>query len=68
MVRGLLEEDYPRAQRIRLVCDNLSTHLPAAFYESFPPAVARSLTKKIEFVYTPVHGSGLTLWRSSSRF
>ena len=61
MVRGLLEEDYPRAQRIRLVCDNLSTHSPAAFYESFPPEVARSLTKRIEFVYTPVHGSWLKM-------
>ena len=61
MVRGLLEEDYPGAERIRLVCDNLSTHSPAAFYESFPPEVARSLTKRIEFVYTPVHGSWLNM-------
>ena len=61
MVRRLLEEDYPRAERIRLVCDNLSTHSPAAFYESFPPEVARSLTKRIEFIYTPVHGSWLNM-------
>ena len=57
MVRRLLEEDYPDANKIRLVCDNLSTHSPAAFYESFPPELARSLTKRIEFCYTPVHGS-----------
>ena len=61
MVRGLLEEDYPRAERIRLVCDNLSTHSPAALYESFPPGAARSLTKRIEFCYTPVHGSWLNM-------
>lgn len=61
MVRRLLEETYPRAERIRLVCDNLSTHSPAAFYESFPPEVARSLMKRIEFVYTPVHGSWLNM-------
>jgi hypothetical protein len=61
MVRGLLEEDYRRVERIRLVCDNLSSHSPAAFYESFPPEVARSLTKRIEFVYTPVHGSWLNM-------
>jgi hypothetical protein len=61
MVRRLVEEDYPRAERIRLVCDNLSTHSPAAFYESFPPEVARSLMKRIEFVYTPVHGSWLNM-------
>ena len=48
-------------ERIRLVCDNLSSHSPAAFYESFPPEVARSLTKRIEFVYTPVHGSWLNM-------
>ena len=57
MVRRLLEEYYPQVERIRLVCDNLSTHSPAALYESFPPEVARSLTKSIEFIYTPVHGS-----------
>jgi DDE superfamily endonuclease len=61
MVRRLAQETYPRAERIRLVCDNLSTHSPAAFYESFPPEVARSLTKRIEFVYTPVHGSWLNM-------
>jgi DDE superfamily endonuclease len=61
MVLRLLEEDYPQAERIWLVCDNLSTHSPAAFYESFPPEVARSLTKRIEFIYTPVHGSWLNM-------
>lgn len=61
MVRHLAEENYPRAERIRLVCDNLSTHSAAAFYESFPPEVARSLMKRIEFVYTPVHGSWLNM-------
>jgi hypothetical protein len=56
-VRRLAEEDYPRAERIRLVCDNLSTHAAAAFYESFPPEQARRLARRIEFIYTPVHGS-----------
>ena len=57
MVQRLLEEDYPDANKIRLVCDNLSTHSPAAFYESFPPELARNLARRIEFCYTPVHGS-----------
>ncbi len=53
MMRHLAEEIYPRAEYIRLVCDNLSTHSPAAFYESFAPEVARSLAKRIE-----EHGQG----------
>ncbi len=40
---------------------NLSTHSPAAFYETFTPEVARHLAKRIEFVYTPVHGSWLNM-------
>jgi hypothetical protein len=44
-----------------LVVDNLNTHSPAAFYESFPPEEARRLSKKIEFVYTPRHGSWLNM-------
>ena len=61
MTRKLAEEVYPDADRIRLVCDNLSTHSPAAFYELFPAEQARRLSKKIEFVYTPVHGSWLNM-------
>ena len=60
-VRRLAEEDYPEAERIRLVLDNLSTHSGAAFYETFAPQVARRLARKIEFVYTPVHGSWLNM-------
>jgi hypothetical protein len=43
------------------VVDNLNTHTAAAFYENFPPEQARHLSKKIEFVYTPVHGSWLNM-------
>ena len=69
MVRYLAEEAYPRAERVRLVCDNLSTHSPAAFYETFPPELAHRLARRIEFCYTPVHGSWLNMGsRSSSLF
>jgi hypothetical protein len=61
MMRYLLDSLYPEVERIRLVVDNLNTHSPAAFYESFPPEEARRLTKKIEFVYTPKHGSWLNM-------
>jgi hypothetical protein len=55
------EEHYPQAEKIRVVLDNLSTHTAAAFYESFSAEVARKLTRRIEFCYTPVHGSWLNM-------
>ncbi len=61
MVRRLAEEAYPHAERIRLVCDNLSTHTAAAFYGAFPPEVARRLARRVEFVHPPVHGSWLNM-------
>jgi hypothetical protein len=61
LMHHLAEEVYPDAEKIRLVCDNLSTHSPAAFYEAFPAEKARSLATKIEFVHTPVHGSWLNM-------
>jgi len=60
-VRRLAEEVYPGAERIRLVLDNLSTHTPAAFYETFSPEEARRLARKVEFCHTPVHGSWLNM-------
>lgn len=57
----LAEEHYPRAEIIRVVLDNLSTHTAAAFYENFPAELARKLTRRIEFCYTPVHGSWLNM-------
>jgi hypothetical protein len=60
-VRRLAEEAYPHAEKIRLVCDNLSTHTAAAFYATFPAEQARRLARKVEFVHTPVHGSWLNM-------
>ncbi len=60
-VRRIAEEDYPQAEKVRLVLDNLSTHTPAAFYEAFAPERARRLAGRVEFVYTPVHGSWLNM-------
>ena len=57
----LLREAYPEAQKIRLVSDNLSTHTVAASYEIFEPGRARSMARRVEFVYTPVHGSWLNM-------
>jgi hypothetical protein len=62
-MRRLAQERYPKAEKIRVVLDNLSTHTAAAFYESFPAEVARKLaqSQRIEFIYTPVHGSWLNM-------
>src|ERR687884_364803 len=55
----LVDVRYPEAAVIRVVLDNLNTHKPAALYEAFPPAEARRILKKLEFHYTPKHGSWL---------
>jgi len=60
-VRRLLEEDYPQAQKVVLVCDNLNTHGPGSLYEAFPAAVARALARRVEIHYTPKHGSWLNV-------
>ena len=57
-LRRIAEEDYPLAEKIRLVLDNLSTHTAAALYEAFDPERARRLARRIEFVYTPVASLG----------
>lgn len=60
-VRELCDEHYVEVETIRLVCDNLNTHTAASFYEAFEPAAAKRLADKVEFVYTPVHGSWLNV-------
>jgi DDE superfamily endonuclease len=57
----LRERTSPLSQLIRVVLDNLSTHTAAAFYESSSAEVARKLARRIEFCYTPVHGSWLNM-------
>ena len=52
---------YPQAKKIRLVQDNLNTHDGASLYEAFPPQEARRILDKIEFHYTPKHGSWLNM-------
>ena len=52
---------YPDAEVIRVVLDNLNTHTPAALYQTFAPEEARRLNQKLEFHYTPKHGSWLNM-------
>ena len=60
-MRRLVDGDYPNAKRVRVVLDNLNTHRPASLYETFEPAEARRLLKRLEFHYTPKHGSWLNM-------
>ena len=60
-IRELVDIHCPQAQRIRLVQDNLNTHDGASLYETFAPAEARRILDKIEFHYTPKHGSWLNM-------
>ena len=60
-VRRLLEVQYPQAERVRLVLDNLNTHSIASLYEAFEPAEARRLSRRLELHHTPKHGSWLNI-------
>jgi len=57
----LLEGRYAECEKVILVCDNLNTHTKGAFYEAFKPARARPLVRRLEFCYTPKHGSWLNI-------
>lgn len=60
-VRRLLDEDYPEARKVKLVCDNLNTHSKASLYEAFPAAQAHRLAQRLEMVHTPRNGSWLNV-------
>jgi hypothetical protein len=60
-VAHLLDTRYAGVEQITLVCDNLNTHTKGAFYEVFPPEKAREYVRRIDFVYTPKHGSWLNV-------
>jgi len=50
-----------KAEKLLLVCDNLTTHTRGAFYEAFEPTRAREFVRRIAFCYTPKHGSWLNI-------
>ena len=57
----LVDQDFPLAEKIVLVTDNLNTHRPACLYERFEPEEARRIVAKIEWHYTPKHASWLNI-------
>jgi len=63
-IRILLEEDYPDADAVVLVMDNLNTHSIGSLYEAFEPAKARELARRLEIHHTPKHGSWLNIAES----
>lgn len=60
-VRELVDGAFPTAERIVLVLDNLNTHRPASLYQAFPPQEARRILERIEWHFTPTHGSWLNI-------
>ena len=61
VMKELADEIYPDKEKIVVVLDNLNTHSPQSFYETFPPEEARRLCERFEFHYTPKHGSWLNM-------
>jgi DDE superfamily endonuclease len=60
-MQDLVDVHFPQATVISVVLDNLNTHTPAALYATFPPAEACRILRKLDFHYTPKHGSWLNM-------
>jgi hypothetical protein len=60
-MQELVDIHFRKAERIRVVLDNLSTHTAGALYQAFPPAEARRLLHRLEFHYVPKHASWLNM-------
>lgn len=60
-IREIADKEYPHANKITLVMDNLNTHKASSLYEAFPPKEAKRIWDRFEFVYTPKHGSWLNM-------
>jgi transposase len=60
-MKELVDIHFPKADKIRIVLDNLNTHTLGALYEAYEPEEARRIARKLEFHYTPKHGSWLNM-------
>ena len=61
VTKKLIDEDFKNADKLRLIIDNLNTHFEKSFYETFPYEEASRILNKVEFHYTPKHGSWLNV-------
>jgi uncharacterized LabA/DUF88 family protein len=60
-VKHIVTEEYPQADKVVLVMDNLNTHTLSSLYEAFPAEEAFRIGQKLEIHYTPKHGSWLNI-------
>lgn len=60
-MKQLVDEQFPQAIKVQVVLDNLNTHTPASLYKAFPPSEAKRILDRLEFHYTPKHGSWLNM-------
>ena len=60
-MKYLVDERYPQAEKIGIIQDQLNTHVKASLYKAFPPEEAKRILDKLEFHYTPKHGSWLNM-------
>jgi hypothetical protein len=67
VLRSLVEEQYPEAERICMVHDNLNPHIAGALYAAFPPKQARHIQARLDFHFTPKHASWLNQAEIASR-
>ncbi len=61
IMQNVVDVFYPDAVKIIVIQDNLNTHTPASLYKAFKPAEAKRILEKLEFHYTPKHGSWLNM-------
>jgi len=60
-IKKLVDIDFPNAQKITLVLDNLDIHSFGSLYKAFPPEEAKRIRDKLELHFTPKHGSWLNM-------
>lgn len=60
-MRDLVDVHFPQAKKVRVILDNLNTHTPASLYNAFAPEEALRILQRIEFHFTPKHGSWLNM-------
>lgn len=61
VIQQLLDVDYPQANKVKLLCDNLNTHNIASLYKAFPASEAHRLARRLEIYHTPRNGSWLNI-------
>ena len=60
-MRDIVDSHFPNAERVVVVMDNLNTHKPSSLYKAFPAPEAKRILDRLEFHYTPKHGSWLNM-------